>query len=144
VAVDCKRRELWNLSHGVRRLLSRLQAARRRLPSSMGPVFPLLPHPLHRQMAQLSAGAATLSHVSAGLEVQGIISLGVFSSRIDPCSFVTRPTLTLASRWRLKEPLICIITELSRAFEDLYVTFNQFTDERLHLLGTVPKQDDAL
>ena len=38
--------------------------------SSLGPVFALLPHSLHRQMAKLAAGQSAVSHVSAGVEVQ--------------------------------------------------------------------------
>ena len=39
---------------------------------SVGPMFTLFPHPLHRQMAQFSTGSPTLPHVQARVEVQGM------------------------------------------------------------------------
>lgn len=40
---------------------------------SVGPVFALLPHPLHHEVAQLPASAAALPHVPSGVEVQGVM-----------------------------------------------------------------------
>lgn len=60
---------------GFRRMLSRLQNARRWLPARVGPVFALLPHPLHHEVAQLPAGAAALPHVPPGVEVQGVTQM---------------------------------------------------------------------
>lgn len=57
----------------LRRMLSRLQNARWRLPASVGPVFALLPHPLHHEVAQLPASPAALPHVPSGVEVQGVM-----------------------------------------------------------------------
>ena len=38
-------------------------------------VHPLLPHPLHHEVAQLAAGPAPLPHVQAGVEVQRVKTL---------------------------------------------------------------------
>ena len=42
------------------------------LPAGVGPVQPLLPHPLHHEVAGHPADPAPLPHVQAGVEVQGV------------------------------------------------------------------------
>ena len=106
VEMGGQRRHLRHLPRRLRRLLSRLQVARGRLPPRLGTgmklefdetlkyifgqsvngakmllfvhqtlphaVHPLLPHPLHHEVAQLAAGPAPLPHVQAGVEVQRV------------------------------------------------------------------------
>lgn len=39
----------------------------------MGSVFPLFPHALYSEVAELPAGAAVMPHVQTRVEVQGMI-----------------------------------------------------------------------
>ena len=43
--------------------------------SGVGPVQPLLPHPLHHEVVGHTADPAPVPHVQAGVEVQRVISL---------------------------------------------------------------------
>ena len=46
---------------------------RRRLSSGVGAVHPLLPHPLHHEVAGNPPDTAPVPHVQTGVEVQGVI-----------------------------------------------------------------------
>lgn len=43
--------------------------------SSLGPMLTLLPHPLHHEVAELTASASAVSHVQTGVEVPGRVNL---------------------------------------------------------------------
>lgn len=68
-------------------MLPRLQDARRRLSFGVGPVFALLPHPLHHEVAQLAAGAAAVPHVPPGVEVQGVTADWEADVATDACGY---------------------------------------------------------
>ena len=51
-------------------------------PTLLYPVHPLLPHPLHHEVAQLAAGPAPLPHVQAGVEVQRVKNVAIVFIRL--------------------------------------------------------------